>query len=156
MKRFEVVDRPLNIQDYIDQVLHAGAGAVTTFTGHVREWMNGVRTLYLAYEAYVPMAEQLLAQIGSEIEERWPGTKAAIGHRIGELHISDIAVVIAVSSPHRKAAYEANEYAIERIKEIVPIWKKEIWEDGEAWIGDQTKKPEPKSSSNHVDGTEEK
>lgn len=141
MKPYEIVDEPLRVQDYIDYVLHPGAGAVTTFTGHVREWTHGVRTLYLAYEAYVPMAEKKLAQIGSEIEAKWPGARVAIAHRIGELHISDIAVVIAVSSPHRKAAYEANEYAIERIKEMVPIWKKEIWEDGEEWIGDQKKKP---------------
>lgn len=141
MKPYEIVEEPLNVQQYTDYVLHPGAGAITTFTGHVREWTNGVRTLFLAYEAYVPMAEKKLAQIGSEIEEKWPGSRVAIAHRIGELQISDIAVVIAVSSPHRKAAYEANEYAIERIKEMVPIWKKEIWEDGEEWVGDQNKKP---------------
>ncbi|MGG3279184.1 molybdenum cofactor biosynthesis protein MoaE [Paenibacillus solani] len=141
MKPYAIVTETINVQDYIDYVLHPGAGAVTTFTGHVREWTHGVRTLYLAYEAYVPMAEKKLAQVGLEIEEKWPGARVAIAHRIGELHISDIAVVIAVSSPHRKAAYEANEYAIERIKEMVPIWKKEIWEDGEEWIGDQKKKP---------------
>ena len=78
-----------------------------------------------------------LAQIGKEIEEKWPGTITTIVHRIGPLQISDIAVLIAVSSPHRKAAYAANEYAIERIKEIVPIWKKEIWEDGAEWQGHQ-------------------
>lgn len=142
MKPFEIVETPIEPEKYTDYVLHAGAGAVTVFTGHVREWTHGVRTLYLAYEAYVPMAEKKLAQIGTEIEVKWPGVKVAIAHRIGEMHISDIAVIIAVSSPHRKAAYEANEYAIERIKEIVPIWKKEVWEDGEEWIGGQKKYPE--------------
>ncbi len=141
MKPFEVVETPIDTQVYSDYVLHAGAGAVTVFTGHVRKWTHGVRTVYLAYEAYVPMAEKKLAEIGAEMEEKWPGVKVAIAHRIGELHISDIAVVIAVSSPHRKAAYEANEYAIERIKEVVPIWKKEIWEDGEEWLGAQKKYP---------------
>lgn len=141
MKPFEVIESPINPQQYSDYVLHAGAGAVTLFTGHVREWTHGVRTVYLAYEAYVPMAEKTLAEIGAEMEVKWPGVKVAIAHRIGELHISDIAVVIAVSSPHRKAAYEANEYAIERIKEVVPIWKKEIWEDGEEWLGSQKKYP---------------
>lgn len=141
MKPYAIVEEPIHVQDYIDYVLHPEAGAVTTFTGHVREWTHGVRTLYLAYEAYVPMAEKKLAQVGLEIEEKWPGSRVAIAHRIGELQISDIAVVIAVSSPHRKAAYEANEYAIERIKEMVPIWKKEVWEDGEEWVGDQKKKP---------------
>lgn len=141
MKLFEVVEHPIEPERYRQAVLHAGAGAVTIFTGHVREWTHGVRTLYLAYEAYVPMAEKKLAQIGAEMEEKWPGIQAAIVHRIGELQIGDIAVVIAVSSPHRKAAYEANEYAIERIKEIVPIWKKEIWENGENWIGSARKYP---------------
>lgn len=146
MKQYEIVEQPIEAQPYIDYVLHPGAGAVTVFTGHVREWTQGVRTKYLAYEAYVPMAEKMLAQVGEEIEQKWPGTRVAIAHRIGQLQISDIAVVIAVSSPHRKAAYEANEYAIERIKEMVPIWKKEIWENGEEWIGDQRRSPEPKET----------
>lgn len=142
MKPFEITESPIDPQRYADYVLHTGAGAVTLFTGHVREWTHGVRTVYLAYEAYVPMAEKKLAQIGEEMEAKWPGIRTAIAHRIGELHLSDIAVVIAVSSPHRKAAYEANEYAIERIKEIVPIWKKEIWEDGQEWQGAQKKYPD--------------
>lgn len=110
---------------------------MTTFIGTVREWTKGKRTLYLEYQAYIPMAEKMLKTIGDEIQRKWPDTKIAITHRIGRLDISDIAVCIAVSSPHRKAAYEANEYAIERIKQIVPIWKKEHWENGETWIGDQ-------------------
>ena len=142
MKPFEIVTKPIEVQKYMDYVLHPSAGAVTVFRGNVREWTKGVRTLYLAYEAYIPMAEKKMAEIGAEMEERWPGIKVAIVHRIGELHISDIAVLIAVSSPHRKAAYEANEYAIDRIKEVVPIWKKEIWENGEEWIGAQKKYPE--------------
>ncbi|NGZ74657.1 molybdenum cofactor biosynthesis protein MoaE [Saccharibacillus alkalitolerans] len=142
MKPYEIVTEPIDPQRYADYVLRPEAGAVTLFTGHVREWTRGIRTLFLAYEAYVPMAEKMLARIGGEIEEKWPGTKTAIAHRIGELQIGEIAVVIAVSSPHRRDAYEANEYAIERIKESVPVWKKEIWEDGTEWIGDQRKKPE--------------
>ncbi|WP_301107199.1 molybdenum cofactor biosynthesis protein MoaE [Sporosarcina sp.] len=142
MKQYEITDQPIDPQVYSEFVLHPAAGAVTVFTGHVREWTHGVRTLYLAYEAYVPMAEKKLAEIGAEMEEKWPGVKVSMAHRIGELKISDIAVVIAVSFPHRKQAYEANEYAIERIKEVVPIWKKEIWEDGEEWIGAQKKYPE--------------
>ncbi|AZH32034.1 MULTISPECIES: molybdenum cofactor biosynthesis protein MoaE [Paenibacillus] len=142
MRVFEIVTEPILPQTYADYVLRPEAGAVTVFTGHVREWTQGVRTLYLAYEAYVPMAEKKLAEIGREIEQKWEGTRVAIAHRIGELQIGDIAVVIAVSSPHRSDAYQANEYAIERIKEIVPIWKREIWEDGTQWIGQQKKKPE--------------
>lgn len=141
MSVFEIVTEPIIPQTYADYVLRPEAGAVTIFTGHVREWTQGVRTLYLAYEAYVPMAQKKLTEIGREIEQKWEGTRVAIAHRIGELQIGDIAVVIAVSSPHRSDAYEANEYAIERIKEIVPIWKREIWEDGTQWVGGQKKKP---------------
>ncbi|ASB89816.1 molybdenum cofactor biosynthesis protein MoaE [Bacillus sonorensis] len=136
-ERFNVTNEPIAIEDVVKKVEKREAGAITTFIGTVREWTNGKKTLYLEYEAYVPMAVNMLAQIGEEIEEKWPGATTAITHRIGRLEISDAAVVIAVSSPHRKAAYEANEYAIERIKQIVPIWKKEHWENGESWIGDQ-------------------
>jgi molybdopterin synthase catalytic subunit len=141
MKPFEIVETEIDAQKYVDYVQHPGAGAITVFTGNVREWTHGVRTMYLAYEAYIPMAEKMLREIGAEMESKWPGVKAAIVHRIGELQVSEVAVLIAVSSPHRKSAYEANEYAIERIKEYVPIWKKEIWEDGEEWIGGQKKYP---------------
>ncbi|MFJ9289948.1 molybdenum cofactor biosynthesis protein MoaE [Bacillus halotolerans] len=137
MGRFEITKTPIVTEDIIKKVEKREAGAITTFIGTVREWTNGKKTIRLEYEAYEPMAVQMLAQIGAEIEEKWKGASAAITHRIGVLDIGEAAVVIAVSSPHRKAAYEANEYAIERIKQIVPIWKKEIWEDGEQWIGNQ-------------------
>lgn len=136
-KLFNITSQPINIEVVVNKVLRREAGAITTFIGTVREFTKGKRTLYLQYECYVSMAEKKLAQIGDEIAKRWPNAKTAITHRIGRLEISDIAVVIAVSTPHRKDAYEANEYAIERIKQIVPIWKKEHWEDGELWIGDQ-------------------
>lgn len=137
LKQFEVTTEPLNPEQYRMYTLNEKQGAIVVFTGHVREWTKGIRTQYLEYEAYVPMAENKLKQIGDEIAEHWPGTITAIGHRIGALEISDIAVCISVSSPHRKDAYQANEYAIERIKEMVPIWKKEIWEDGAEWQGHQ-------------------
>ncbi|WP_066372534.1 molybdenum cofactor biosynthesis protein MoaE [Neobacillus fumarioli] len=135
--RYEISKEPINIQSVIDKVVEREAGAITTFIGTVRELTDGKKTLYLIYEAYETMAVKKLAQIGKEIEERWPKAKVAITHRIGRLDITDVAVVIAVSTPHRADAYEANRYAIERIKEIVPIWKKEHWEDGEAWVGNQ-------------------
>ena len=137
MKQFEVINEPIATEQYRQYVLNERQGAVVIFTGHVREWTQGIKTEYLEYEAYIPMAEKKLAQIGDEISQKWPGTKTAIVHRIGPLAISDIAVLISVSSPHRKDAYRANEYAIERIKEVVPIWKKEIWEDGAEWQGHQ-------------------
>ncbi|WP_312039795.1 molybdenum cofactor biosynthesis protein MoaE [Macrococcoides bohemicum] len=137
MKQFEVVTMPIDVEHYRTMTVTPHQGAVCVFTGIVREWTQGVKTEYLEYEAYIPMAEKKLAQIGKEINEKWPGTIVSIAHRIGNLQVSEIAVVICVSSPHRKDSYAANEYAIERIKEVVPIWKKEIWEDGEEWIGGQ-------------------
>ncbi|MDQ0271802.1 molybdenum cofactor biosynthesis protein MoaE [Cytobacillus purgationiresistens] len=135
--KFEIAKEPINIQSVIDQVIQREAGAITTFIGTVRELTHGKKTLYLVYEAYESMAVKKLEQIGTEIQERWSGADVAITHRVGKLDITDVAVVIAVSTPHRADAYEANRYAIERIKEIVPIWKKEQWEDGQEWIGNQ-------------------
>lgn len=135
--KFEITDCPINLQEVIDKVVRRNAGAITTFIGTVREMTAGKKTLFLTYEAYVPMAAKKLAQIGEEVKEKWGDIDIAITHRIGKLEISDVAVVIAVSTPHRKDAYTANQYAIERIKEIVPIWKREHWESGEEWIGNQ-------------------
>ncbi|MED1469125.1 molybdenum cofactor biosynthesis protein MoaE [Bacillus salipaludis] len=134
---YKISKEPIQIQAVIDKVIQREAGAITTFIGTVRELTKGKKTLFLIYEAYEAMALKKLEQIGQEIEQRWEGSKVAITHRIGKLDITDVAVVIAVSTPHRADAYEANRYAIERIKEIVPIWKKEHWEDGEEWMGNQ-------------------
>jgi len=137
---FSIINTPIVVEKVTQRVQSVNAGAITVFIGTVRELTNGKRTLYLEYQAYESMAVKKLTEIGEEIKAKWPGTLVAITHRIGRLEISDVAVVIAVSSPHRKEAYEANEYAIERIKEMVPIWKKEFWEDGTKWIGDQLQK----------------
>ncbi|MBU5468396.1 molybdenum cofactor biosynthesis protein MoaE [Virgibacillus sp. MSJ-26] len=136
-KNYWITDQPIEIDDCIQKVTRPEAGAVSTFLGIVREFTHGKKTLFLEYQAYIPMAEKKLAQIGEEIEEKWGDTRTAIVHRIGRLEISEIAVGIAVSTPHRKDAFEASKYAIDRIKEIVPIWKKEHWEDGTKWLGDQ-------------------
>lgn len=137
MSRFWMSEDPIELQDCIEKVIRPEAGAISTFIGVAREFTRGKRTLYLEYDAYVPMAVKQLARIGEEINEQWPDTKVSIAHRMGRLDISEIAVAIAVSSPHRDASFKASRYAIERIKEIVPIWKKEHWEDGTKWIGDQ-------------------
>jgi molybdopterin synthase catalytic subunit len=134
---FEITNQPIIIQSVVDKVIRRNAGAITTFIGTVRELTEGKKTIYLTYEAYEPMALKKLEGIGSEIKNKWNDAEIAISHRIGRLEITDVAVVIAISTPHRNDAYEANRYAIERIKEIVPIWKKEHWEDGEEWIGNQ-------------------
>lgn len=136
-KNFWLTSEPIDINNVVAKVVRAEAGAISTFTGIVREFTKGKRTLYLEYQAYQSMAEKKLEEIGKEIDEKWGNTKTAIVHRVGRLDISDIAVVIAVSTPHRNDAFEASSYAIERIKEIVPIWKKEHWEDGTLWLGDQ-------------------
>jgi len=133
----EITREPIRVDELYQKVVRREAGAVTLFVGTVRELTHGKRTLFLEYEAYEAMALKKLEQIAAEMGERWPGVQTAITHRIGRLDISDIAVAIAVSSPHRPEAYEANRYAIERIKEVVPIWKEEHWEDGEEWIGNQ-------------------
>ena len=152
---YEIVKEPISIEEITNKVIRSEAGAVTTFIGTVREFTYGKRTLSLEYHAYEKMAVKMLEQIGLEINEKWNDAKVAISHRIGKLAITEIAVVIAVSTPHRKDAYEANEYAIERIKQIVPIWKKESWEDGESWVGDQLEnRPYPKGKPVGEDSNE--
>ncbi|WP_018132828.1 molybdopterin converting factor subunit 1 [Effusibacillus pohliae] len=135
--RFEITTEPLSSDRLIRKVSNPYAGAVLTFVGTVREFTNGQRTLHLEYEAYPQMAVKKMAEIAAEIEAKWPGTQVAISHRIGKLEIEEAAVVIAVATPHRAAAFEAGRYAIERLKQIVPIWKKEVWEDGSEWKGHQ-------------------
>lgn len=137
MKNFMITREKIDIQPLVDLVTHPNAGAISTFIGTVREITKGKKTLYLEYQAYEEMAEKKLKQIGDEILHKHPEAIVAIHHRVGHLDISDVAVVIAVSTPHRDASFDASRYAIERIKEIVPIWKKENWEDGQSWIGDQ-------------------
>lgn len=134
---FEITAEPIDVSKMMEKVVQREAGAITLFVGTVRELTKGKKTLYLIYETYEAMAVKKLEQIGEEIEQKWEGAQVAITHRTGRLEITDIAVVIAVSTPHRNDAYEANRYAIERIKQIVPIWKKEHWENGEEWVGDQ-------------------
>jgi molybdopterin synthase catalytic subunit len=114
-----------------------GAGAIVTFVGTVRDNARGRGVLWLDYEAYPEAAEVQLRKIGGEIRERWPVLGIAIEHRTGRLGIGEASVVIAVSSAHRDAAFQAASYAIERIKQIVPIWKKEAYDDGETWIGSE-------------------
>ncbi|KXG43837.1 molybdopterin converting factor subunit 1 [Tepidibacillus infernus] len=134
---FEVTTEPLYADQLIAKVSNPMAGAILTFVGTVREFTYGKRTTYLEYEAYPEMAIKKMEEIAKEIKEKWPNTKVAMSHRIGKLAIEEISVIIAVATPHRDAGFEAGRYAIERLKQIVPVWKKEIWENGEEWIGHQ-------------------
>lgn len=135
--RFLLTHRPLDAAAVAAKVAHPQAGAILTFAGTVREWTRGRRTVVLTYTAYEPMALRTMAQIGDEVAQRWPEARLAIAHRLGTLAVGELSIVIAASAPHRAQAYEASRYAIERFKQIVPIWKKEIGEDGTAWVGHQ-------------------
>lgn len=134
---FEITTDPLSADEIAARVTNPHSGATLVFVGTVREWTKGRRTVHLEYEAYPEMAVAQMEQIGREIAERWPGARVAIVHRVGRLAIGEASVVIAVATPHRADAFEACRHAIERLKQIVPIWKKEVWEDGEAWVGSQ-------------------
>ena len=134
---FFVTEKPLSADRMIRLVSNPRAGAVLTFVGTVREWTEGKRTLYLEYEAYQPMAEKKMKEIADEIRRRWPDARVAMAHRVGRLEIGEISVIIAAAAPHRGEAFAAGRYAIERLKEIVPIWKKEVWADGSEWKGPQ-------------------
>lgn len=111
-----------------------GQGAVLLFEGLVRAHNQGRVVLKLDYEGYEAMIVRVFERIGAEIEEQWPGTVCAIHHRLGTLVVGDVSIVIATASAHRAAAYAANRYAIERVKQIAPIWKHEHFEGGEVWI----------------------
>lgn len=135
--RFRVQSEALEPRLIEAMVADPGAGAIVTFTGAVRNSGRGKRVTHLEYEAYAPAAEQMLEQIGQEIWERWQVDRVAIVHRVGLLAVGEASVVITIASAHRDAAFDACRYAIERIKEVVPIWKKEHYADGAAWIGSE-------------------
>ena len=138
---FRVTDKPINLQELVDVVTDPQAGAIATFIGTTRNNNEGREVIALDYEAYPEMAEKELACIGAEAAKRWDICKMAIVHRIGPVQITQASVMIAVSSAHREAAFAASRFAIEEIKRIVPIWKKEVFEGGEVWIGSQTGQP---------------
>ena len=129
-----ITSAPLSVEAVLRAVEGPGAGAVATFVGLVRDHNVGRRVLWLDYEAYEPLAEKALGIIIAEAEGRWAGARMAIHHRTGRLEIGEASVVIAVATPHRADAFAACRYAIERIKQIVPIWKHEHFEGGEVWI----------------------
>ena len=130
-----------NIIDHIpiiESVRKNTNGAVVTFLGTTRLTSQGKKVLYLEYESYKPMAIKKLNEIVGEVTAKWDIRDIAIVHRIGHLNISDVSLTVAVSSPHRKESFEACGYIVDRIKETVPIWKKEVFEDGETWVGCQS------------------
>ena len=138
---FRVVETPLDVNEVIRAVEDPTAGAIVSFIGTVRDNSLGKAVTGLTYEAYPAAAEKMLARVADEIAEKWGLQRVAIMHRIGHLPVGEASVVIAVAAPHRHAAFEACEYVIVRLKEIVPIWKKEFYADGAVWIGSENDYP---------------
>jgi len=130
-------DGPIDVGKVVARVSGPGMGGIVTFIGAVRNRARGRDIRHLEYESYPEMAEREMQRIADAAAERWPGTRIAIAHRAGHLEIGDLAVVIAAAAPHRAEAFEACRYAIDTLKETVPIWKKEVATDGEYWVDDR-------------------
>jgi molybdopterin synthase catalytic subunit len=129
-----ISEKSLNSQEVIDLVESENAGAVAVFIGTVRNYNLQKKVVRLDYEAYLPMALRKMEELAQAACARFPIEKVAIHHRVGSLTIGEVAVVIAVSTPHRRESFAACQYLIDTLKEIVPIWKKEYYEDGAVWI----------------------
>jgi molybdopterin synthase catalytic subunit len=135
---FAIVEEPIDVAALISAAQRPDCGAISTFVGTTRlDESKGASVEYLEYEAYRPMADRKLKEIGAEIEKRWDVREVSIVHRLGRVEPGEASVAIAVAAPRRGPAFEASRYAIERIKETVPIWKREVWSDGYVWVGSQ-------------------
>jgi molybdopterin synthase catalytic subunit len=135
---FELTTEPIDVGQVARRVVLPECGATVTLDGYAREWTNGKRTLYLVYEAYDSMALTEMQRLGAQAHEKFDIAHLGIVHRTGRLEIGETSVVIAASAPHRQAAFQACEWAIRELKRTVPIWKKEVFENGEAWVTPQT------------------
>jgi molybdopterin synthase catalytic subunit/molybdopterin converting factor small subunit len=133
----ELTDAPISTDRVLRAVADPRAGAVVLFLGVVRENARGRRVDHLIYEAYEALARRELEKIAAAVAARWPVTRLAIVHRIGQLAVGEPSVAVAVSAPHRGEAFEAGRYTIDTLKRTVPIWKKEVWEGGAAWVGSE-------------------
>ena len=131
---YRIVESPIDMRDAIEAVRGPDRGAIATFTGTVRDHQDGRRVLRLEYQAYEAMAREVLEAIGREVEERFGTPHVAILHRIGTLAIGEASVIVAVGAAHRREALAACAWAIDRVKATAPIWKKEFYEDGAAWL----------------------
>lgn len=132
---FELTTEAIEVGSVARRVVPRECGATVTLDGYAREWTDGRKTLFLVYEAYEPMAVAEMHRLGREAHKQFEIAHIGIVHRTGRLEIGETSVVIAVSAPHRHAAFEACEWAIKELKRTVPIWKKEVYEDGEEWVG---------------------
>lgn len=131
----KVTDKIINEKETTASVKNSESGAVITFLGTARRSSRGREVIFLEYDAYPEMAEKKMNEIISELIDKYEVKDAAFIHRIGKIELGETIVIIAVSAPHSKEAFEATRYAVKRLKSIVPIWKKEVWADGEEWIG---------------------
>lgn len=131
---FELTTEVINVGEVARRIVPPECGATVTLDGYVREWTRGRRTLYLVYEAYAQMALSEMKRLGAQAHAQFDISHMGIVHRTGRLEIGETSVVISVSAPHRRAAFEACEWAIKELKRTVPIWKKEFYEDGEVWV----------------------
>lgn len=138
MDFFEITTKPLNIGEIARRVVPANCGAIVTLDGFVRRFTKGRETDYLVYEAYEPMALKEMEKLGEQAKEQFAIENVGIVHRLGKMEIGETSVVISVASPHRRAAFEACEWLIKELKRTVPIWKKEVYADGERWIEGET------------------
>ncbi len=132
--QIQILPTPLNIQSAIDWVMSPETGGIDIFIGTVRNATKGKQVVRLEFEAYEPMALAELEKLVKQAFEKWPVQKALIHHRTGVLQAGEVPVIIAVAAAHRAAAFEACRYIIDTLKQTVPIWKKEIFEDGEVWV----------------------
>jgi len=138
VEAFVVTEQPLNEAPLRTLIQTTQDGAVVVFSGVARDNFGGRSTAHLEYEAYPEMAVPVLRQLGAEAQERFAIGRVAVHHRIGKLEIGETAVIVAVTAPHRQAAFEAAAYIMDRIKQVAPIWKREHWADGDAeWVGDE-------------------
>ena len=138
MKLFEITTEDISVDEVASRLADPATGAVVTFIGVVRGETDGREVQYLEYEAYSEMAEETLRQVGDEVRARWQTIReVAIVHRVGRLQIGETAVVIALSAAHRPELFDALCYSIDRLKEIVPVWKKEVFVDGAEWKSEE-------------------
>lgn len=130
----KITEKPIDVQKVIDTANSLGAGAVNVFIGTVRNTAHGKNVVWLEYEAYESMAVAEIRKIIDEASHRWPLLGWAVSHRVGTLKPAEVSVVVAVSAPHRRESFEACQFIIDSLKTKVPIWKKEVFEDGEEWV----------------------
>ena len=136
---FELTTEPLNVGAIVRRVVPVNCGATVTLDGYVRQFTKGRETLHLVYEAYAPMAVSEMEKLVRQAHEEFEIAHVGIVHRLGRLEIGETSVVISVAAPHRRAAFEACEWLIVELKRTVPIWKKEVYADGETWVEGEKK-----------------